>query len=88
MKALELPVHSDHHDGFVYSSGYRPVLAWYVSLKSLIHATASFADTTHLPSRSSIPGSVIPSPLQFPPFFRKYLACEVLGQQAYPAKAP
>lgn len=53
------------------------MLAWYVSLKSWIQDTVALADSAQSPSRSSIPGSVIPSPLQSPPFLRKNCACAV-----------
>lgn len=72
INALEPPVQLDHQEGFVYSKGYRPVLLWYVSLKSLIHETIALVDRpAQLPSRSSIPGRVMPSFDQLPPFARK-----------------
>jgi hypothetical protein len=79
-KAVEFPVQSVHHDGLVYSIGYRPVLVWYVSLKSPIHVTMALADKPeHSPdevdSRSSMPGSVMPSPDHPPPRVRNTLAC-------------
>lgn len=72
MNAFELSVHSDHHDGLEYRTGYRLVIEWYSSENSLIHSTDAQS-----PSRSSIPGNVRPSFVQPPPFAAKYLAWSV-----------
>ena len=70
--ALESPVHVCHQLRLVYKIGYRVVVAWYVFTKSWIQATmAEVERPEQSPSRSSIPGSVIPSALQPPPCARK-----------------
>lgn len=76
-KAFELPVQVVHHDGLVYSMGYTPVRDLYRSLKALIQATMALWERPQqvgrplMLSRSSMPGRVMPSLDQPPPWAMK-----------------